>query len=228
MSARRERGQEFSKGKRELKLKAQILIFAEGKTELIYLQNYQKRPYNINIVPIEPGHTDALGIVRFAKEYIKSNPLDLELGDRAYCVFDADPESNVKANLAEAVNMGRGNGAKGLEIIFSNPCIEAWFYFHFSTPPAGKDAKEMKTALNGKMKTILKENHIRHYTEKTDVFPLLIDRQPTAITNTRRHDEEMRKIHSKVFSHECNPYTNMFELVEYIVKMGGIEEECCR
>lgn len=68
---RRTRGQEIKWKNTKDDQKCCIYIFCEGNTELIYLQHFENRLYNVKIIPVETGHTDALGIVRFAKQYIK-------------------------------------------------------------------------------------------------------------------------------------------------------------
>lgn len=54
------------------------------------------------------------------------------------------------------------------------------------------------------------------YKETTDIFNILIDKQERALTESLRLHNKQRKVHKSVFSHECNPYTNMFEFVHYL------------
>ena len=88
------------------------------------------------MIPVDSGHTNAIGIVRFAKEYIQKNKLEIPYGDKGYCVFDSDPISNT--NIKEAFNLIEGVRNKGLDCIFSNPCFEVWFVLH------GNTAEQMK------------------------------------------------------------------------------------
>ena len=114
----RARGKE-QKGKSTKEKPCKIYIFTEGDTEEIYLQHYDNKKKGIEVIPVDPKHTDAVGIVKYAKKYIDDNEVDVELGDKCYCVFDSDPESN--PNINEAFDLVNGYKHKGLECIFSNP-----------------------------------------------------------------------------------------------------------
>lgn len=70
------------------------------------------------------------------QEKVMKNDIDVELGDKCYCVFDSDPQSN--PNINEAFSLVRGYNHKGLECIFSNPSFEIWFILHYRKAPYGK------------------------------------------------------------------------------------------
>lgn len=114
---KRECGKEVKGKETKDNQKCVIYIFAEGNTERIYLKHFENRTYNVQVVPVDTGHTDAEGIVKFAKNYINEHELDLELGDRGYFVFDSDPASNTK--IGKAFDLIWGYKEKGLEVIFS-------------------------------------------------------------------------------------------------------------
>lgn len=217
---KRTRGQEVKgkKGKNGNKQpqKSIIYVVAEGNTEKIYLKHFSNKEYNVYVVPVESGHTDAVGIVKFAKnEYInRRNMIDVKKGDRVYCVFDSDPASN--PNIQEAFDLVYGSKDKGLECIFSNPCFEVWFVLHYKTAPKGKTAEEMKSKIKG---LLLKEEKIKDYSETTDIFKVLEPLQKQALKRARQLHTFSEGVYDKVLSHECNPYTNIFEFIECI-------EEC--
>lgn len=54
------------------------------------------------------------------------------------------------------------------------------------------------------------------YKETTDIFDILLDKQDKAFKQAKELHNEQVKAHKSVFSHECNPYTNMFEFITYI------------
>ena len=137
----RARGKE-QKGKNKKEKPCKIYIFTEGDTERIYLQHYNNKKKGIEVISVDPKHTDAVGIVKYAKKYIDNEDVDVELGDKCYCVFDSDPKSN--PNINEAFDLVRGYKHKGLECIFSNPSFEVWFILHYSKAPYGKDAEDVK------------------------------------------------------------------------------------
>ena len=91
---KRERGREIKGKKTKEKPRAKIYIFAEGDTEEIYLKHFEVKEYNAEVIAKDPKCTDAVGIVARARNFMKEEKLDLELGDRVYCVFDSDPLSN--------------------------------------------------------------------------------------------------------------------------------------
>lgn len=206
---KRIRGQEIKGKKTKDKQKCCIYLFCEGNTERIYLQHFENSIYNVNIIPVETGHTDALGIVKFAKEYIEKKPLNLKLGDRGYCVFDSDPKSNTK--IGSVFNLLDGVHAKGLDCIFSNPSFEVWFVLHFKDAPYGCDAKKMKQ----EAKKLLKGQY-PDYCETTDVFEYLLCRQPDALKRAGLLYNSQSQVHDSIYSHECNPFTNIHYFIDYM------------
>lgn len=206
---KRARGKEVKGKTNKENPKCKIYIFAEGKTERIYLEHFENRSYNVEIIPVNSEHTDAYGIVCYAKQYISENKLDLDLGDRGYCVFDSDPKSNTK--IKETFNLLFGWKEKGLEFIFSNPSFEVWFALHFGHAPYGLSAKDMKKHVKSLVKT-----EFPKYSETTDIFNYLLDKQPEAFRRAIKLHKEQEKVHDSVYSHECNPYTNMFKFIEHM------------
>lgn len=204
----RERGKE-QKGKHTKDKPCKIYIFTEGATEEIYLKHYDNKRKGIEVILVDSGHTDAVGIAKFAKKYIDSFDVDVELGDRCYCVFDADPKSN--PNIKEAFDLIRGYKHKGLECIFSNPSFEVWFILHYRKAPYGKSAEDVKKIV----KDLVKEEE-PEYKETTDIFNILLDKQGKAVKEAILLHNAQKEVYDNVFSHECNPYTNMFEFISYI------------
>ncbi|MDE7313801.1 MAG: RloB family protein [Eubacterium sp.] len=206
---RRIRGQEIKGKKTKDKQKCCIYLFCEGNTERIYLQHFENRIYNVKIIPVETGHTDALGIVKFAKQYIGKKPLNLELGDRGYCVFDSDPKSNT--TISNVFNLLEGVREKGLHCIFSNPSFEVWFVLHFKDAPFGYDAKKMKQ----EAKRLLK-GKFPDYCETTDIFEYLLCWQPDALKRAKLLYQRQSEVHDGVYCHECNPVTDMHLFIAYM------------
>lgn len=206
----RARGKE-QKGKNIKDKPCRIYIFTEGDTEEIYLQHYENKKKGIKVIPVESGHTDAVGIVRFAKEYMREHKddIEVELGDKCYCVFDSDPKSN--PNINEAFDLIRGYRHKGLECIFSNPSFEIWFILHYRKAPYGKNAEEVKKIVKDLVKDEKPE-----YKETTDIFDILIDKQNKALKEAVLLHKAQEQVHTNVLSHECNPYTNIFEFIQYV------------
>lgn len=215
---RRERGKEVKGQRYKEKQRARIYIFTEGITERIYLKHFEIREYNAEVIPKDPKCTDAAGIVGRAKAFIKKDPLDLELGDRVYCVFDSDPGSNpdIQTTFAQI----RGMQAQGMRCVFSNPSFEVWFMLHLKeNVPYGLTAVQMKERLKMQLKSVYPD-----YSETTDIYAWLRDRQSLACQRAKRLHDSQSKIWERVLSHECNPYTNMFEFIDY---MESIKAKQC-
>lgn len=210
----RARGKE-QKGKETKDKPCKIYIFTEGCTEEIYLKHYDNKKRGIEVIPVDSSHTDAVGIVRFAKKYIDEHDIDVELGDKCYCVFDSDPKSN--PNINEAFDLIRGYRHKGLECIFSNPSFEIWFIMHYRKPPYGKSADEVKRMVKNLVKKEKPE-----YKETTDIFDILIDKQDKALNEALQLHKSQKQVHTSVFSHGCNPYTNIFEFIMYIKEVKKV------
>lgn len=210
---KRKRGQEV-KGKKQKDKPCSIYVFTEGDTEEIYLKHYENRKYGIKVISIDPKHTDALGIVKKAKAFIDEGNLEIELGDKCYCVFDSDPKSNTEKNFKEAVSLVRNYKHKGLECIFSNPSFEIWFILHFKAAPYGKTALDMKKMI----KDLVKDKY-PSYCETTDILGLLKDKQIYALEKAKELHNKQVQNYKDVLSHACNPYTNIFEFVQYVESM---------
>ncbi len=207
------------KGKRTKdRPRCKIYIFCEGATERIYLRHFENRAYNVEIIAVNPQHTDAYGIVSYAKKYIHKEKLNLELGDKGYCVFDSDPVSN--PDIKKVFQALDGCEKKGLYSIFSNPSFEVWFVMHFCDAPHGKSAKQMKKCL----KELLKDKY-PHYAETVDIYDYILPRQEDALKRARTLHKSQSAVHETVYSHACNPYTDIFYFIDYVEKVK--EENAC-
>lgn len=212
----RKRGEE-KKGKNKKDKDRQhckIFIFCEGNTEKIYLKHFECDDYNAEIISVDTGHTDAKGIVVYAKKYIdrKDVGFKLELGDRGYCVFDADPKSNTDINTV--FDLLNGYEHKGLHSIFSNPSFEIWFVLHFKEAPHGLNAEQMKHIT----KNLVKSKYPQ-YKETTDIYDFLLPMQKDALKRAKLLHSAQKKVHNTVCSHKCNPYTNIFHFIDYMDRM---------
>ena len=206
----RKRGTEVKGRKIKEKPHCKIYIFCEGKTEEIYLRHFENKTYNVEVIPVNTEHTDAYGIVSFAKKYISKEHLDLELGDRGYCVFDSDPGSN--PDIKKTFNILDGCRKKGLYSIFSNPSFEIWFILHFREAPYGKTSQQLKH--------ITKElTNNPDYSETTDIFNLLLPLQNNALKRAKLLHNSQKEVHNTVYSHECNPYTDIFRFIDYMEEL---------
>lgn len=65
------------------------------------------------------------------------------------------------------------------------------------------------------IKDLVKEEE-PEYKETTDIFDILLDKQDKAFKEAVMLHKVQAGVYENVFSHECNPYTNMFEFITYI------------
>lgn len=201
------------KGKRTKdKPKCKIYLFCEGTTEKIYLQHFEERAYNVEIIPVDPKYTNAYGIVMFAKKYLCKEKLDLGLGDRGYCVFDSDPASN--PDIKKVFQILESCKKDGLYSIFSNPSFEVWFVLHFRNAPFGMTAVQMKQCLKG-----LLRDRCADYSETVDIYDDILSMQEDALRRARSLHKSQKEVHDTVYSHECNPYTDIFHFIDHMEKI---------
>lgn len=181
------------------------------------MKHFSNKEYNVYVKPVDSEHTDELGIVQFAKEKYIDVPrkIDINKGDRVYCVFDSDPASNPAEKIKQAFDIIKGSKEKGLNCIFSNPCFEVWFVMHYKNPPYGKTAEQMKDIIG---KIIQDREKLEDYKETTDIFNILAAHHEEALNRAVQLHKSQEQVYKKVLSHECNPYTNIFEFIQYIEK----------
>ena len=106
-----------------------IFLTAEGKnkTETLYFRDLGQ---DVNrVFRFAPGnHTDPVNMVNELKSFLAENDFSQDLGDRAYCLIDADVNPAKNAQIVKAEELAARSGA---EIILSVPCFEIWFLCHF-------------------------------------------------------------------------------------------------
>ena len=133
------------------------------------------------------------------------NQLDLEIGDRVYCLVDLDLEPYKYDQFIKARNK-----YKKIEIIPSNPCFEIWLQYYFTKHPkvvnsSQKAKEEMARLLLG-------------YTESMDVISvaeLSINEHVVAINNSETKNANY-SAETKLI--ERNPYTEIATVVTELIK----------
>ena len=106
-----------------------IFLVAEGKnkTETLYFRDLGQDANRI--IKFAPGnHTDPVNMVNELKSYLAENDFSQDLGDKAYCLIDADVNAAKNEQIAKAEELAK---KAGIEIILSVPCFEIWFLCHF-------------------------------------------------------------------------------------------------
>jgi len=188
---------------RNLETNKKILIVCEGeKTEPQYF-NYLINKYRLNtasvVVTGDCGSSPKSVYEEALSLYEASGGKHQIEYDKVFCVYDCDDFTEHKMLKNEI------KGRKAFELIFSNPCFEVWYIFHFnnSTKPFAQKGK--KTA-SQQAKSEAKKLLDRH---GNNLFQTLYERIDVAISNA----------HSNAKQNIENPYTNMYKLVEELIEL---------
>ena len=181
------------------------VIVCEGKeTERIYFKRYRTRYSNLKIEPLNSKFTDPINLARFAKERINKEGLDLRNGDIIWCVFDCDENTN------DAISQACKIAGKDVKICLSNPNFELWFLLHFSPIASKLDRFEVVNKL---------KEYIPKYDKTLDVYDLLLNNRSIAIDNAKKLNKLHEKDEIKLISVESNPSTQVYRVVEEILKI---------
>ncbi|MBI2301738.1 MAG: RloB domain-containing protein [Armatimonadetes bacterium] len=180
--------------------KARFLVVCEGeKTEPLYFRSLRDErgllPVEVEVLGPETG-TDPRNLVDNAASRQRRARRGDDPYDQVWCVFDRDQHDHIP----EATDRAR---QLGIEVAFSSPCFELWYLLHFRYSTAHIERDKAARELNG-----LVEGGYEKY--RPDVYALLLDSQPTAITNAqclRAHHDAVNDGRPE------NPWTNVDQLV---------------
>lgn len=186
--------------------KPYVFIVCEGrnKTEITYFDNFKERsaPFNLYCKPCES--TDILSMAKKAASIFVENDLDLDLGDRVFCLVDLDLEQTKYDKFITAKKK-----YKKIDIIPSNPCFEVWLQYYFTkypkvVPSSQKVKEEMAKILPG-------------YTESMDVIAeanIDLSNHVQAIQNSELRNSYYSDDQSLI---ERNPYTEVATVVALLI-----------
>lgn len=192
------------------KPKNKIIIAVEGKnkTEKIYFDNFDdgKKKYSITIA--KGNDTDPLKLVISLDKEIRKWGLDLDNGDMAFCVFDTDINLDKNKIIQEAMEYAKD---KGIKIITSTPCIELWFLLHF----------EYTTAYLSNVDVIQRlKKYYPKYEKNINIFNYINENVDKAINNAKKLEKYQISNWQKIGMVEANPNTEMYKIVDYLIKNG--------
>lgn len=196
-----------TKNKPTRKRKKIIVVGTEGdnKTEILYLQELEKKQTDYHFLFAQGNETDPIKIVRNTIKKASHEEISKRHGDLAVSIFDLDLDRSKEKQLLVAKAIANKHGVK---IITSNPCFEVWYLEHFgytSKPFASSEAviKELKRKL---------PEYQKNKCDINQLYPKTKD----AIHNSKRLIEHhKRNGKNDAFS---NPNTNVFEVVEVLLK----------
>lgn len=200
------RPKQRNSGKR--KRKRVILLATEGKnkTETQYFSEFAKAQNEF--VRFVPGnYTDPVQMAVALRAKSTEMELDPSLGDKAYCLVDADFDDAKDKQIAGADKIAFENNFK---ILVSSPCFEVWFLCHFL-----KSTK--KYTSNAEILNHLKKHMPEYEKSKKDMYGRTITNVQDAISNAKFLEEACLKAnytpHTTVFS----PSTEIYKLAEELL-----------
>ena len=121
-------------------VRRELLVFVEGlRTEEMYLVYWHRRFRDRVSVTIDRYRATPLPLVEHAFTAKKAEARDARRGggrahDQIWCVFDRDEHPNVP----QAIDLA---ARQGINVAFSNPCLELWFLLHFQDQTAYLERK---------------------------------------------------------------------------------------
>jgi len=195
------------KGKRR-KLKPDILIVCEGKTEEIYFKSIkeeiERSDCAINIIVKETGKSTAVELIEAAQSEITQD----DKNDQYWAVFD----KNGYTKHEEAFKIAQKRGKK-VNIAFSSICFEHWILLHYEqnkTPfPKCKDVidhLDNPAYYPGYEKPIVTYHNLKDKTER-------------AIKNAAwlryNMQDELKQNDGKIY--KINPYTDVDKLISILI-----------
>lgn len=190
------------------KSKKVILVAYEGnnKTEKNYLKNFsgREKDYVIEVVP--GNETDPLNLVKQTIQKANHLGLDLIQDDRAYCIFDADIIPTKNKQIINAIKLAKDNN---IIPIVSAPCIELWFLLHYDYTTAQISSDEVITRL---------KRFYPKYEKNCNIYPEINDKVNIAISNAKKLEKFQLKNNKKLQTVEANPYTEVYKLIEELLK----------
>ena len=183
-----------------------FVIVCEGeKTEINYFNGFNERYSTIVITPLHGRCTDPRSIVKYAYKEKKRLKVNIENGDRIWCVFDVD--SNTNHDLRNTLELSE---KYDIPIALSNPCFELWLILHYFYHSSTITHREAPDELR---------RYISDYEKGMDIFDLIKDQIPNAIENAillnRLHDRDG----TNFFSTESNPSSQVYRIIEEINNM---------
>lgn len=190
------------------KQKSKILIAAEGKnkTEKTYFSNFEDGKKSYNITYARGNNTDPLKLVKMLIKEIDELKLDLQDDDVAYCIFDTDVDPNKNKIIEDAIQLAKKNNIK---VITSSPCFELWFLLHYDYTTANMNNEEIIKRL---------KSYYPKYAKNINIYPDIIEKIDSAIERAKKLEEYQIDNIRKIGTVEANPNTEVYKIVEYLIK----------
>ena len=183
-----------------------FVIVCEGKeTERQYFNRYKKWGCGLKIETPNTNATDPEKLVKFAKNQSEKYNLNLKSGDGIYCVFDRDDNTN------EIIARAFKKAGTDIKMCLSNPSFELWFLLHFVYYESSLSNPELIQKL---------KKHIPNYRKDEEYYDELLSKRDDAIKNAKKLNGVHHKMGVDLNSINSNPSTQVFKIVEDILKIA--------
>ena len=202
------RFQDKQRGKVRRKRKPVVLLVAEGqnKTEKNYFQHFSTPESNYAVKVVSRGETSPQGMLDALKrECVEEDLSDTE--DIAGVILDLDCSQERAKQLKYLLSQEK---YKHCEVFATNPCFEVWFVAHFHF-------HELRGTYSGSGQVLEDlKRQIPDYAKGRDCYRKLKDRTQEAIERCKVKERQYKDFDWP--SADCNPRTDVAELVELLTK----------
>ena len=190
------------------KSKRVVIVAYEGenKTEKNYFDNFLGRDKNYIIKSVPGNETDPINLVKQTIKKVKDLELDLSLDDKAFCIFDTDTKLEKNVQIEAAIKMSKKNN---IIPIVSSPCVELWFLLHYEYTTAIVSSNEVIERL---------KRYYPKYEKNCNIYPDIKDKTNKAIDNSKKLEKYQKQNNRKLQTVEANPYTEIYKIVEELIK----------
>ena len=204
MPRRREAGRSGGHRKRN----PVVYIICEGeKTEIKYFGSYRTRNSMITIEPLHSKHQAAKALVEHAASKVSQRGYDESDGDKIWCVFDRD--NNTDADLQSAEEHA---ARLGYSIAYSNPSFELWYLLHFV------DQRSMLADSDAVERLLDMHQRLPGYDKVKDYSARLLPYRTDAIRRAQQRLDGLATENQKLIRRGGNPYTTVNKLVQYLLE----------
>ena len=185
-----------------------VFISAEGKnkTEVLYFKSFF-RDRNIRMIKETSSYTDPVQLLDALKKRMDDDDFDAELGDKAFCLIDADFDKNKDQVIRKAEKKAVKYGIK---LIVSAPCFEVWYICHYECSTA-------KFTSNNEVFNKLRSYFNSYSKSKEDMYQNLKDKTEKAIQNAKKLEQECHSLNCIPHTVDFSPSTEVYKIVERFV-----------
>ena len=195
-----------SRGKPQRKRKPVVLLIAEGqnKTEKLYFQHFCTPESKYAVKVVSRGETGPQGMLDSLQRECMENDVSAK-DDIAGIILDLDCNEERAKQLRELLSQEEYAHYKAFA---SNPCFEVWFVAHFH---------ELRGTYSGSSQVLEDlKRQLPDYDKGRDCYRKLKDHTQEAIERCKAKEKQYKDFNWP--SADCNPRTDVAELVELLTK----------